>query len=78
MGKDAALHCEVKIVDEHGKEVPPGEVGEVVLAGEGIMKGYYKDEEKTAETVKNGWLYTGDLARRDEDGYIWIVDRKKI
>lgn len=77
VGKDAALHCEVKIVDEHGKEVPPGEIGEVVLAGEGIMKGYYKDEEKTAETVKNGWLYTGDLARRDEDGYIWIVDRKK-
>ncbi|WP_461202114.1 class I adenylate-forming enzyme family protein [Anoxybacillus sp. TBDG-1] len=77
VGKDAALHCEVKIVDEHGKEVPPGEVGEIVLAGEGTMKGYYKDEEKTAETIKNGWLYTGDLARRDEDGYIWIVDRKK-
>lgn len=77
VGKDAALHCEVKIVDEQGQEVPPGEVGEVILAGEGIMKGYYKDEEKTAETIKNGWLYTGDLARRDEDGYIWIVDRKK-
>ncbi|MCL6586751.1 MAG: AMP-binding protein, partial [Anoxybacillus sp.] len=77
VGKDAALHCEVKIVDEQGQEVSLGEVGEVILAGEGIMKGYYKDEEKTAETVKNGWLYTGDLARRDEDGYIWIVDRKK-
>ncbi|GMB07999.1 class I adenylate-forming enzyme family protein [Thermolongibacillus altinsuensis] len=77
VGKHAALHCEVKIVDEHGNEVPVGEVGEVVLAGEGTMKGYYKDEEKTAEALKNGWLYTGDLARRDEDGYIWIVDRKK-
>ncbi len=46
VGKDAALHCEVKIVDEYCKEVPPGEIGEVVLAGEGVMKGYYKDEEK--------------------------------
>ncbi|WP_027409117.1 class I adenylate-forming enzyme family protein [Anoxybacteroides tepidamans] len=77
VGKWAALNCEVKIVDEHGQEVPIGEVGEIVLAGEGTMKGYYKDEEKTSETLKNGWLYTGDLARRDEDGYIWIVDRKK-
>ncbi|MBA2875260.1 class I adenylate-forming enzyme family protein [Thermaerobacillus caldiproteolyticus] len=77
IGKQAALNCEIKIVDEHGNEVPVGEVGEIVLSGEGTMKGYYKDEEKTAETLKNGWLYTGDIARRDEDGYIWIVDRKK-
>ncbi|KXG09802.1 Long-chain-fatty-acid--CoA ligase [Anoxybacillus sp. P3H1B] len=77
VGKFAALNCEVKIVDEQGREVPAGEIGEIVLAGEGTMKRYYKDEEKTGETLKNGWLYTGDLARRDEDGYIWIVDRKK-
>jgi acyl-CoA synthetase (AMP-forming)/AMP-acid ligase II len=77
VGKYAALHCEVKIVDDHGKEVPTGEIGEIVLRGESVMKGYYKDEEKTKETIKNGWLYTGDLARRDEDGYIWVVDRKK-
>jgi acyl-CoA synthetase (AMP-forming)/AMP-acid ligase II len=77
VGKYAALHCEVKIVDDQGKEVPPGEIGEIVLRGESVMKGYYKDEEKTRETIKDGWLYTGDLARRDEDGYIWVVDRKK-
>jgi acyl-CoA synthetase (AMP-forming)/AMP-acid ligase II len=77
VGKYAALHCELKIVDDHGKEVPPGEIGEIVLRGESVMKGYYKDEEKTKETIKDGWLYTGDLARRDEDGYIWVVDRKK-
>jgi acyl-CoA synthetase (AMP-forming)/AMP-acid ligase II len=77
VGKDAALHCEVRIVDENGNDVPPGEIGEVILSGEGTMKGYYKNKEKTAETLKNGWVYTGDLARRDEDGYIWIIDRKK-
>jgi acyl-CoA synthetase (AMP-forming)/AMP-acid ligase II len=77
IGKHAALHCEVKIVDEQGNEVPVGEVGELILYGEGTMKGYYKDDKKTEETIKNGWLFTGDLARRDEDGYIWIVDRKK-
>ncbi|MFC0296699.1 class I adenylate-forming enzyme family protein [Geobacillus jurassicus] len=77
VGKYAALHCEVAIVDEQGNEVAPGEVGEIVLRGESVMKGYYKDEEKTNEAIKNGWLYTGDLARRDEDGYIWIIDRKK-
>ncbi|AOL34357.1 class I adenylate-forming enzyme family protein [Geobacillus thermoleovorans] len=77
VGRDAALHCEVALVDENGQEVAPGEVGEIVLRGESIMKGYYKDEEKTNEVIKDGWLYTGDLARRDEDGYIWIVDRKK-
>ncbi|NUK29468.1 long-chain-fatty-acid--CoA ligase [Parageobacillus sp. VR-IP] len=77
VGKYAALHCEVKIVDDQGKEVPPGEIGEIVLRGESVMKGYYKDEEKTKETIKDGWVYTGDLACRDEDGYIWVVDRKK-
>lgn len=77
VGKYAALHCEVKIVDDQGKEVSPGKIGEIVLRGESVMKSYYKDEEKTKETIKDGWLYTGDLARRDEDGYIWVVDRKK-
>jgi len=77
IGKEAALGCEIKIVDEKGREVPAGEVGEIILSGEGTMKGYYKDDVKTAETLKNGWLYTGDLARRDEEGFIWIVDRKK-
>jgi len=77
IGRDAALHCEIKIVDDNGDEVASGEVGEVILAGDGTMKEYYKDEEKTKQTIRDGWLYTGDLAMRDEDGYIWIIDRKK-
>jgi acyl-CoA synthetase (AMP-forming)/AMP-acid ligase II len=77
IGKHAALHCEAKIVNEKGEEVKVDEIGEILLAGEGTMKGYYKDPVKTAETIRNGWLYTGDLARKDNDGYIWIVDRKK-
>lgn len=77
IGHRSALNCEVRIVDEHGKDVGPNVVGEIILHGEGTMKGYYKDEEKTKATIKNGWLYTGDMAKRDEDGYMWIVDRKK-
>ena len=55
----------------------PGEVGEIILRSEGNMKGYYNDPVKTQETLKDGWIYTGDLARQDEDGYFWVVDRKK-
>jgi long-chain acyl-CoA synthetase len=62
---------------ENDKELPIGEVGELLLRGPNIMKGYYKKEEETAETLKNGWLHTGDLAKMDEDRYIQIVDRKK-
>nr|WP_219914611.1 AMP-binding protein [Thalassobacillus sp. CUG 92003] len=77
IGKRGALNCEIKIVDDHGQDVPRGEVGEIVLRGEGNMKGYYKDAEKTAEALQNGWLYTGDMAKQDEDGFFWVVDRKK-
>ncbi|TYS14734.1 long-chain-fatty-acid--CoA ligase [Rossellomorea vietnamensis] len=77
IGKRGALGTEIMIADDEGKELPPGEVGEILLYGEGNMKGYYKDSEKTNEAYHNGWLRTGDLARRDEEGYIWIVDRKK-
>ncbi|WP_371069399.1 class I adenylate-forming enzyme family protein [Sediminibacillus sp. JSM 1682029] len=77
IGHRAALNCEIKLVDEHGREVEQGQVGEIILKGEGNMKGYYKEPEKTAETLKDGWLYTGDMAKRDEDGYYWVVDRKK-
>ncbi len=66
---------EVKIVDEDGEEVPIGEVGEIVTRGSHIMKGYHNDPEATRERIKDGWLHTGDLARRDEDGYIYIVGR---
>ena len=66
-----------KIVDEEGRELPRGSVGELILKGENIMKGYYKDEEATAQVIKEGWLYTSDLGRMDGDGYIFLTGRKK-
>ncbi|SFF68748.1 feruloyl-CoA synthase [Halobacillus alkaliphilus] len=77
IGQRAALNCEMKVVDEQGNETGIDEVGEIILRGEGTMKGYYKDEVKTKEALKGGWLYTGDLAQRDQDGFYWVVDRKK-
>ena len=68
---------EVKVVDERGKALPPGEIGELLVKGRNIMKGYFKNEQATQETIKDNWLYTGDLTKIDEDGYIYIVDRKK-
>ena len=62
---------------ENDCELPVGEVGELLLRGPNVMKGYYKRPEETAETLQNGWLHTGDLAKMDEDRYIYIVDRKK-
>ena len=66
-----------KVVDEQGNDVPAGEVGELVVKGPGVMLEYYKNPEATAEILKDGWLYTGDMARVDEDGFIFLVDRKK-
>ncbi|MGG4472034.1 class I adenylate-forming enzyme family protein, partial [Heyndrickxia faecalis] len=68
---------EIKIVDPNDLEVPAGEVGELVVRGDNITPGYYQNREETARVLKNGWLYTGDLAKVDEDGYLYIVDRKK-
>ncbi len=68
---------EVKIVDDNGKEVPRGVVGEIICRGYNVMKGYYKMPEKTAETIRDGWLYTGDLGVMDERGYITFKGRKK-
>ena len=66
----------VRVVREDGSEVAPGEVGEIVGRGKNIMLGYWKMPDKTAETVKDGWLHTGDMGTVDEDGYIYLVDRK--
>ncbi|HEZ7991509.1 MAG TPA: class I adenylate-forming enzyme family protein [Ruminococcus sp.] len=67
----------VKIADENGNAVARGEVGELCVKGPGVMKCYYHDEKATAETLKDGWLFTGDMAQEDEDGFIYLVDRKK-
>jgi len=68
---------ECKIVDENDVEVPVGEVGELLVRGENVMLGYFKQVEETKKTMKNGWLHTGDLSKIDQEGYIFIVDRKK-
>ncbi len=68
---------ELKIVDDQDREVPSGEVGEVICRGPNIMKGYYKDPKATEEALRGGWLHTGDMGRMDEEGFLYIVDRKK-
>ncbi|MCM8791978.1 MAG: long-chain fatty acid--CoA ligase [Candidatus Omnitrophica bacterium] len=68
---------EVKVVDENDNALSAGEIGELLVKGPNVMKGYFKDEDATRQTIREGWLYTGDLARIDKDGYIYIVDRKK-
>ena len=73
----AGYQWETRIVDENGRPVKQGEVGELCVKGAGVMKCYYNNPEATAEILKDGWLYTGDMARMDEDGFIYLVDRKK-
>jgi len=73
----AGFNWETRIVNDKGEDVAQGEVGELLVRGNGVMKEYYKNPEKTAETIKNGWLYTGDMARADSEGFIYLVDRKK-
>jgi long-chain acyl-CoA synthetase len=68
---------EAKVFDDQSNEVPRGEIGELVIRGDNVMKGYYKDEEATARVIRNGWLHTSDLARIDEAGYIFLTGRKK-
>ncbi len=73
----AGYGWEVKIADEYGNTVKRGEVGELYVKGPGVMTCYYRDEKATADTLKDGWLLTGDMAQEDEDGFIYLVDRKK-
>ncbi|MDI3406215.1 long-chain-fatty-acid--CoA ligase [Streptomyces cavernicola] len=68
---------EVRVVDEDGREAPVGEPGELVIKGHNVMKGYFGRPAETAEALRDGWFHTGDIGRRDEDGYLYIVDRVK-
>jgi len=67
---------ELKIIDDNGKELPPNQPGEIIVRGP-IMKGYYNNPQATAEVIKDGWLYTGDIGKVDEDGYLFLLARKK-
>ncbi len=73
----AFFHTTVKVVDGDGKETEPGEPGELLIKGAHVMKGYWNNPKATAETIRDGWLHTGDIALRDEDGFITIHDRVK-
>ncbi|MFC9998620.1 class I adenylate-forming enzyme family protein [Nocardia sp. NPDC127526] len=76
-GRQALVMMQARVVDPDGGDVAAGEVGELILRGETVMKGYWNKPEATAETVRDGWLHTGDLARLDADGYMTLVDRLK-
>jgi long-chain acyl-CoA synthetase len=68
---------EMKLVDDDGKDVDEGEVGEIAIRGENVMKGYWGRDDATKEAIPDGWFLSGDMAKQDEDGYFFIVDRKK-
>lgn len=67
----------IKIFDENGRELPSGQIGEIVIKGPGVMKGYWNKPEETSEALRNGWLHTGDAGYADEEGYLYITDRKR-
>jgi long-chain acyl-CoA synthetase len=73
----AIIGTRVRVVDGHGQDVPTGEVGEIIARGPNIMVGYWNRPDETAAALRDGWLYTGDLASMDDEGYVYIVDRKK-
>jgi len=70
-------NVEMKVVNSDGKEVEPGDLGEIIIRGPNVMLGYWNRPFETAEVIKNGWFYTGDIGQTDEDGYFYIVDRSK-
>jgi len=69
--------AKIKIVDDKGREVPRGVIGELIVSGDNVMQGYYKDKKATASVIKDGWLYTGDLGKMDDDDYIFLTGLKK-
>jgi fatty-acyl-CoA synthase len=71
------VHLRVRIIDERGAEVPAGTLGEITLSGPKVFAGYWRDEEATAKVLRDGWFHTGDIGRLDEDGYLYVEDRKK-
>ncbi len=77
IGKPLAAMVEAKIVDDDGHDLPPGEMGELIIKTDRMMKEYYRNPEETARVIRDGWLYTGDIAKVDEEGYFYVVDRKK-
>ncbi len=68
---------EIRVVNSYGSDVDNGEIGEIIVQGENVMKGYYKRSEETNETIRNGWIYTGDLGRFDQDNFLYITGRKR-
>ncbi len=70
-------NVEMRVVDEHGRELPDGELGEILIKGPNVMKGYFRNPEATAQAVRDGWLHSGDIGYRDKDGYYYIADRVK-
>jgi acyl-CoA synthetase (AMP-forming)/AMP-acid ligase II len=77
IGKPVAAMVEAKIVDDKGKDLSAGETGELIIKTDRMMKEYYRNPEETAKVIRDGWLYTGDIAKVDEEGYYYLVDRKK-
>jgi acyl-CoA synthetase (AMP-forming)/AMP-acid ligase II len=76
VGKEA-IGVEVRVVDESGREIAPNQVGEIVARGPNVFEGYWNDPDFTGEILRDGWLRTGDVASIDEEGYIYIVDRRR-
>lgn len=73
----ASPYNEISIVDEAGRELPPGQVGEVRIRAQQVMRGYWRNDEATCETLRDGWIYSGDFGEMDHDGYLYVVGRKK-
>ncbi|MCQ6267936.1 AMP-binding protein [Fictibacillus sp. WQ 8-8] len=77
IGKTPVVNMEMKVINDDGTETAPGEYGEIILAGDSVMSGYFNNKDATDDILREGWIYSGDIAYRDEDGYLFIVDRKK-